>query len=202
MPHDDRPDEEEDSSIIEDIVDMSEGALSKGAEIIGTAAGLAVGGPVGAIVGGVAGKKAMSKLMGDDGPFITEEGPSAVGAYPHLYKSGDFLFVSGMGPRTPGDNEIPGGPVRDAEGNPLDYDIRAQTHSVINNVRVILEEYDLGLEDVVDVLVFLVDMERDFPGYNEVYSHYFEEILPARTTVAVDALPTSIAIELKVIAKA
>ena len=88
MSHDDHPDKEgEDSSIIEDIVDLSEGALSKGAEIIGTAAGLAVGGPVGAIVGGVAGKKAVSKLMGDDGPFITEEGPSAVGAYPHLYLS-------------------------------------------------------------------------------------------------------------------
>jgi len=202
MPHDDHPDEEEDSSIIEDIVDMSEGALSKGAEIIGTAAGLAVGGPVGAIVGGVAGRKAASKLMGDDGPFITEEGPSAVGAYPHLYKSGDFLFVSGMGPRTPDTNEIPGGPVRDADGNPLDYDIRAQTHSVINNVRVILEAHGSSLDDVVDVLVFLVDMERDFPVYNEVYSHYFAEVLPARTTVAVEALPTAIAIELKVIAKA
>ena len=202
MPHDDHPDEEEDSSIIEDIVDMSEGALSKGAEIIGTAAGLAVGGPVGAIVGGVAGKKAASKLMGDDGPFITDEGPSAVGAYPHLFKSGDFLFVSGMGPRTPDTNEIPGGPVRDADGNPLDYDIRAQTHSVINNVRVILEAHGSSLDDVVDVLVFLVDMERDFPVYNEVYSHYFAEILPARTTVAVEALPTAIAIELKVIAKA
>jgi len=202
MPHDDHPDEEEDSSIIEDIVDLSEGALSKGAEIIGTAAGLAVGGPVGAIVGGVAGKKAASKLMGDDGPFITDEGPSAVGAYPHLFKSGDFLFVSGMGPRTPDTNEIPGGPVRDADGNPLDYDIRAQTHSVINNVRVILEAHGSSLDDVVDVLVFLVDMERDFPVYNEVYSHYFAEVLPARTTVAVEALPTAIAIELKVIAKA
>ena len=201
MPHDDHPDEEEDSSIIEDIVDLSEGALSKGAEIIGTAAGLAVAGPVGAVVGGVAGKKAVSKLIGDDGPFITDEGPSAVGAYPHLYKAGDLLFVSGMGPRTPDTNEIPGGPVRDEDGNPLDYDIRAQTHSVINNVRVILEAHGSSLDDVVDVLVFLVDME-DFPGYNEVYSHYFAEILPARTTVAVDALPTSIAIELKVIAKA
>ena len=203
MPHDNHPDEEEeDSSIIEDIVDLSEGALSKGAEIIGTAAGLAVGGPVGAIVGGVAGKKAVSKLMGDDGPFITDEGPSAVGAYPHLFKSGDFLFVSGMGPRTPDTNEIPGGPVRDADGNPLDYDIRAQTHSVINNVRVILEAHGSSLDDVVDVLVFLVDMERDFPVYNEVYSNYFAEVLPARTTVAVESLPTAIAIELKVIAKA
>ena len=164
MSHDNHPDEEEDSSILEDIADLSEGALSKGAEIIGTAAGLAVAGPVGAVVGGVAGKKAISKLIGDDGPFITDEGPSAVGAYPHLYKSGDLLFVSSMGPRTPDTNEIPGGPVRDEDGNPMDYDIRAQTHSVINNVRVILEAHGSSLDDVVDVLVFLDDMERNFPG--------------------------------------
>ena len=53
----------------------------------------------------------------------------------------------------------------------------------------------------MDVLVFLVDMDRDFPGYNEVYADYFANILPARTTVSVEALPTDIAIELKVIAK-
>jgi 2-aminomuconate deaminase len=107
-----------------------------------------------------------------------------------------------MGPRQPGTNEIPGGPIKDDEGNPMDYDIKAQTHAVINNIRVILEEYGSGLENVVDVLVFLTDMERDFNGYNEVYAEYFSETLPARTTVSVDALPTSIAIELKVIARA
>ena len=153
-------------------------------------------------MGAVVGKKAAGKLMSEDRPFIAEKGPSAVGAYPHLHRVGNLLYVSGMGPRTPETNEIPGGPVRDKEGNPRDYDIRAQTHSVINNVRVILEEYGSDLENVVDVLVFLVDMERDFPEYNEVYAEYFSEILPARTTVAVDSLPTAIAIELKVIAKA
>ncbi|MBS65029.1 MAG: hypothetical protein CMA93_01680 [Euryarchaeota archaeon] len=203
MPRDNHPEEEEDGyEIVEEIADIGEGALAKGAEILGTAAGLAVGGPVGAVVGGVAGKKAFRKVTGDDGPFITEEGPSAVGAYPHLYKSGGLLFVSGMGPRTPDTNEIPGGPIRDSEGNALDYDIRAQTHSVINNVSVILEAHGSSLEDVVDILVFLVDMDRDFPGYNEVYAQYFSEILPARTTVSVNALPTDIAIELKVVAKA
>ena len=140
--------------------------------------------------------------MPEDVPFIAEGGPSAVGAYPHLRRVGDLIFVSGMGPRTPETDEIPGGPIRDEDGNALDYDIRAQTHSVINNVRVILEEYGSSLEDVVDVLVFLVDMDRDFPGYNEVYAEYFSEILPARTTVSVNALPTDIAIELKVVARA
>ena len=84
----------------------------------------------------------------------------------------------------------------------MEYDIKAQTHSVIDNVRTILEENGSGLENVVDVLVFLVDMERDFQDYNEVYAEYFSEILPARTTVSVSALPTAIAIELKVVAKA
>ena len=140
--------------------------------------------------------------MPDDPPFSAESGPSAVGAYPHLRRVGDLIFVSGMGPRTPDTNEIPGGPIRDSDGNALEYDIRAQTHSVISNVRAILEEYGSSLDDVVDVLVFLVDMDRDFPGYNEVYAEYFSEILPARTTVSVNALPTDIAIELKVVAKA
>ena len=188
---------------VEKVYDEIGGSIASSAGgVLGAAAGVAMGGPVGGIVGAVVGKKAASKLTNQDGAFIAEGGPSAVGAYPHVHRAGNLVFVSGMGPRTPGNNEIPGGPVRDAEGNPLDYDIRAQTHSVINNVRIILEEYGSSLEDVVDVLVFLVDMKRDFPSYNEVYAEYFSEILPARTTVAVDSLPTSIAIELKVVAKA
>ena len=169
---------------------------------LGAAAGVAVGGPVGGVLGAVVGRKAAGKLTSEDGAFIAEGGPAAVGAYPHLRRVGDLVFVSGMGPRHPGTNEIPGGPIKDEDGNPLEYDIRAQKHAVIGNIRVILEEYGMGLEDIVDVLVFLTDMERDFQDYNEVYAEYFSEILPARTTVSVEALPTSIAIELKVIARA
>ena len=188
---------------VEKIYDEMGGSLAKSAgRAIGAAAGVAVGGPVGGVVGAVVGSKAVGKLTSEDGPFIAEGGPSAVGAYPHLQRVGDLVFVSGMGPRQPGTNEIPGGPIKDESGNPLEYDIKAQTHAVIDNVRVILEEYGSGLESVVDVLVFLIDMERDFEGYNEVYAEYFSETLPARTTVSVDALPTSIAIELKVVAKA
>ena len=188
---------------VEKIYDEMGGSLAKSAgRALGAAAGVAVGGPVGGVVGAVVGSKAVGKLTSEDGPFIAEGGPSAVGAYPHLQRVGDLIFISGMGPRQPGTNEIPGGPIKDDSGNPLDYDIKAQTHAVIDNIRVILEEYGSGLESVVDVLVFLTDMERDFSGYNEVYAEYFSETLPARTTVAVDALPTSIAIELKVVAKA
>jgi len=168
---------------------------------VGAAAGIAVGGPVGGLVGGVVGKKTAGKMTSQDGPFTAESGPSAMGAYPHLRRVGDLVFISGMGPRSPENNDIPGGPVRDDSGNPLDYDITAQAHSVINNIRVILEEYGAGLENVVDVLVFLIDMDRDFKAYNEVYAEHFGEIMPARTTVSINALPSPIAIEMKVIAK-
>ncbi len=188
---------------VEKIYDEVGESLAKSAGgALGAAAGVAMGGPVGGVVGAVVGRKAASKLTSENGPFLAEGGPSAVGAYPHLHRVGDLILVSGMGPRQPGTDEIPGGPTKDSEGNALDYDIKAQTHAVINNIKVILEEYGSGLEKVVDVLVFLTDMERDFKGYNEVYAEYFSESLPARTTVAVDALPTSIAIELKAIAKA
>tara|TARA_A100001037_G_scaffold2073_1_gene1893 strand:+ start:423 stop:1091 length:669 start_codon:yes stop_codon:yes gene_type:complete len=167
----------------------------------GAAAGVAVGGPVGGIVGGVVGKKTAGKFTSDDGPKYSENAPTAVGAYPHAYRVGNLLFVSGIGPRQPETNEIPGGPIRDADGNPLDYDIRAQTRAVIENIKTILEDAGSSLDKVVDCLSFLVDMDRDFAGYNEVYAEYFSEILCSRTTVAVRALPTPIAVELKVIAK-
>ncbi len=214
MGEEDMTPEEKRNKLVEDIVSAPTDAVEKvydevgkslassAGGALGAAAGVAVGGPVGAVVGAVVGRKAAGKLTSQDGPFIAEGGPSAVGAYPHLHRVGDLLFVSGMGPRTPDTNEIPGGPIEDEEGNPLEYDIKAQAHSVINNVSVILEENGSSLENVVDVLVFLIDMDRDFAGYNEVYAEYFSEILPARTTVAVEALPTAIAIELKVIAKA
>ena len=109
--------------------------------------------------------------------------------------------MSGIGPRQAGTDEIPGGPIRDSDGNPQDYDIQAQTRAVIENIKTILEDSGSSLDKVVDCLSFLVDMDRDFAGYNEVYAEYFSEIQCARTTVSVRALPTPIAVELKVIAK-
>ena len=135
------------------------------------------------------------------GPIFSENAPKAVGAYPHARRVGNLVFVSGIGPRHPETNEIVGGAVRDGNGNPLDYDIKAQTKQVIENIKSILEEADLSLDDVVDCLCFLVDMERDFAGYNEIYGEYFSEIMATRTTVSVTALPTPIAVEMKVIAK-
>lgn len=132
----------------------------------------------------------------------TQSAPRPVGAYPHARKEGQFIFVSGIGPRQAGSNEIPGGPVRDQKGKPLEYDIQAQTRAVIENIKTILEDAGSSLDRVVDVAVYLIDMDRDFKGFNEVYAEYFKEIQATRTTVAVSALPTPIAVEFKVIAKA
>jgi 2-aminomuconate deaminase len=104
-----------------------------------------------------------------------------------------------MGPRKPGTKEIPGVQM-DATGRVLSHDIVAQTHSVIQNIQVVLEDMGSSLSDVVDVQVFLTRMKEDFPAFNKVYGEYFAKIGPTRTTVEVLSLPTPIAVELKVIA--
>ncbi len=134
-------------------------------------------------------------------PIIrTDAAPAPVGAYPHARRHGDLLFLSGVGPRQAGTDEIPGGPIRDADGKPRDYDIRAQTEAVIANVRAVLAAAGSSLERVIDVTAYLVDMDRDFAGYNEVYAQHFSGIQAARTTLAIRALPTPIAVEFKVVA--
>lgn len=138
----------------------------------------------------------------DGDKVSTDTAPAPVGAYPHARRVGDMLYLSGVGPRQPGTNAIPGGPVRDDSGAALDYDIAAQTEATIDNVRKILEASGSSLEQVVDITVFLIDMDRDFKGYNEVYAKHFASIGATRTTLAIRALPTPIAVELKVIARA
>lgn len=130
----------------------------------------------------------------------TDAAPAPVGAYPHARRVGDLLFLSGVGSRTPGSNAIPGGPIRDADGNPQDYDIRAQTEQCIANVKAVLAACGSSLDKVVDVTAYLVDMDRDFAGYNEVYAKHFSGVQAARTTLAIRALPTPIAVEFKVVA--
>ena len=130
----------------------------------------------------------------------TDTAPKPVGAYPHARRVGDMLYLSGVGPRQPGTNAIPGGPIHDEAGQPLDYDIKAQTHAVITNVERVLKEAGGSLEDVVDVTSFLVDMDRDFAGYNEVWAETLGKVGPTRTTLAIRALPTPIAVEMKVVA--
>ena len=130
---------------------------------------------------------------------VTEHAPQPVGAYPHARRVGDLLFLSGVGPRTPGSNVIPGNRY-DAGGDLIAYDIAAQCHQVFANVRAVLEASGARWEDLVDVTVFLTDMHRDFATYNKIYAEYFTSAQPCRTTLGITALPTPIAIELKCIA--
>ena len=135
-----------------------------------------------------------------EGSVNTDSAPKPVGAYPHARRVGDLLYLSGVGPRQPGTNEIPGGPIHDKQGNALNYDIKAQTQAVVDNITRILEEAGSSIDKVLDVTSFLVDMDRDFQGYNEVWAETLGKVGPTRTTLAIRALPTPIAVEMKVIA--
>jgi 2-aminomuconate deaminase len=122
-----------------------------------------------------------------------------LGAYPHARRTGNLLFLSGIGPRDPKDNSIPGLEL-DKEGTIIKYDIEAECHSVFANVKAVLEASGSSWDKIIDVTVFLTDMKKDFPVYNKIYSDYFKDVLACRTTIEVKSLPTPIAIELKVIA--
>lgn len=127
--------------------------------------------------------------------------PAPVGAYPHARRVGDLLFLSGVGPRVPGSNAIPGN-VHNAAGCLVSHDIEAQCRQVFANVRAVLDASGARWEDLVDVTVFLTDMARDFAAYNRIYAEYFPDpaTAPCRTTLGITALPTPIAIELKCVA--
>lgn len=126
--------------------------------------------------------------------------PEPVGSYPHAKRVGDLLFLSGVGPRQRGSKKIPG-VVLDENKNIVSYDIKKQTHEVIKNVELILQESGLGLKDLVDIHVYLTDMKKDFKDFNQIYGKYFSmEKGPTRTTVEIGALPTPIAVEFKAIA--
>ena len=129
----------------------------------------------------------------------TDNASKPLGAYPHARIAGNLLFLSGIGPRNPKDNSIPGLEL-DTNGNILKYDIEAECHSVFANVKAVLEASGSSWEKIVDVTVFLTNMKTDFPVYNKIYGEYFAGVQACRTTVEVKSLPTLIAIELKVIA--
>lgn len=131
--------------------------------------------------------------------IMSPRGPKPVGAYPHARRVGNLLYISGMGPRRKDDTEIPGVTL-DADGLITDYDIAVQTKAVFDNVRFILEDAGSSWENIVDVTVFLTNIQDDFATFNALYAEHLGQIKPARTTVEVRALPTPIAVELKVIA--
>ncbi|PYJ14757.1 MAG: 2-aminomuconate deaminase [Verrucomicrobia bacterium] len=134
--------------------------------------------------------------------FESFRAPEPVGAFPHAKRVGDLLFLSGIGPRVRGSKEIPGVTV-DSAGNVVSYNIETQCRAVFENVRIVLEDAGATWQDIIDVTVFLTNMKKDFPIYNRLYAEYFAgsgKPNPTRTTIEVTALPTPIAIELKVIA--
>jgi len=131
--------------------------------------------------------------------YDSDRAPEPVGPYPHARRVGNLLFLSGIGPRARDRQDIPGvtlGP----DGEIASYDIEQQCHAVFHNVRSILEDAGSAWENLVDITVYLTDMEKDFAAFNRIYREYFREHQPCRTTVGVTRLPTQIAIELKCIA--
>lgn len=144
----------------------------------------------------------------DTNLIATSKAPPPVGPYPHARREGEFIFLSGVGPRKPGTKDIPGVKLN-AKGEVESYDVEIQTRSVMENIQVILEASGASLNDVVDVQAYLTDMKRDFQTFNRVYGEYFGSrkdasgtpIGPCRTTIEVGALPTPIAVEIKAVAR-
>lgn len=117
----------------------------------------------------------------------TETAPAAVGPYSQAISTGDIVFTAGQIPIDP------------ADGNMIDGDIAAQTEQVLKNLTAILEAAGTGLGHVVKTTVFLQDM-ADFVAMNVVYAQFFSDTAPARSTVAVAALPLGAQVEIEAIA--
>ncbi|NQY63138.1 MAG: RidA family protein [Alteromonadaceae bacterium] len=107
------------------------------------------------------------------------------GAFPHVKRAGDFLYISGTSSRLP-DNSFAG--VEVDEMGTTNLDIKIQTRAVIENMQDILKSVGADLSDLVEISTFLVNM-NDFGGYNQVYAEFFDFDGPTRTTVAVHQLP-------------
>ncbi len=130
---------------------------------------------------------------------MADSAPKPVGPYPHARQVGDFLLLSGMGPRAAGQKNIPGVTLNDG-GEIVDYCIETQTRQMFANLKAVLESAGAKWQDLVDITVFLTNMDDDFKTFNRIYAEYFTDNKPCRTTVEVNKLPTPIAVELKCLA--
>ncbi len=113
--------------------------------------------------------------------------PAAVGPYNHAVRVGDLMFCAGQIPIDP------------ATGSLISGDIKAQTERALQNVKAILDDQQMTFANVVKSTVFLTYL-GDFAGMNEIYSKYFTNDFPARSTVQVAALPKGANVEIEVIA--
>ena len=120
--------------------------------------------------------------------FRTDNAPAPVGPYSQAVEAGGFLFCSGQIAIDPKTNQCDTGPIEE------------QTKQVLENIRAVLEEAGLGFQNVIKTTIFLTNM-NDFTVVNEVYSRYFTEDPPARSTIAVAGLPKGVHVEIEVLAK-
>ncbi|MBA3259689.1 MAG: RidA family protein [Gemmatimonadales bacterium] len=120
-------------------------------------------------------------------PLSTSGAPRAIGPYSQGIRAGGFLFTAGQVGFDPASGEL------------VDGGIAEQTERVLENLRAILEAAGSTFSRVVKTTVFLVDM-ADFAAMNEVYARVFGEHRPARSTVAVAALPRGARVEIEAIA--
>lgn len=118
--------------------------------------------------------------------IATDKAPGAIGPYSQAIDTGSFVFISGQIPVNPATGEIPEG-------------ITAQTTQSLANVKAILAEAGLTVDNVVKTTVFLSDM-ANFVPMNEVYAQVFTAPFPARSAVAVKELPKQVLVEIEVIA--
>lgn len=117
----------------------------------------------------------------------TRDAPEAVGAYSQATTNGDLVFTAGQIPMTP-------------DGDLLDDEpVATQTRQSLENVKAILEEEGLTLQDVLKTTVFLDDIET-FEEMNEAYAEYFQDNPPARSAVEVANLPKGVGVEIEAIA--
>ncbi|MBY0356765.1 MAG: RidA family protein [Candidatus Obscuribacterales bacterium] len=125
--------------------------------------------------------------------------PSPLGNYSHAVRAGNLLYVSGQGCRDP-HTGTEAGITLDSNGKVSSYDIKVQTEGCLKNLERVLKAAGLSFHDLVDMTIFLADMQ-DFSAYNEVYTRYFSfPNPPARTTIQAAGLPGRNFIEIKAIA--
>ena len=119
--------------------------------------------------------------------FCTEKGPKAVGPYSTAVVAGETVFLSGMIPLDPATNKI-------VEGG-----VEAQAVRVLENIKIVLEEMGLSMENAVKTTVYMTDLKQ-FAAVNAIYKDWFGPDFPARSCVEVSALPLGAQIEIEVIA--
>jgi 2-iminobutanoate/2-iminopropanoate deaminase len=120
--------------------------------------------------------------------ITTDKAPAPVGPYSQAIEAGGFLFCSGQIAINPASNQVLTGPVEE------------QTKQVMENIKAVLDKAGLGFQNVVKTTIYLIDM-NDCTAVNEVYGKYFKEQPPARSTVAVNALPKGVHVEIEILAK-